>query len=390
MSRTRILMTAGTTGDVWPYALELAQALVPYNYEILLATLGKRLTPSQCRVINKIPHLTVSESSYKTEWMDSPWDDVDASGEWLIELAKEFKPDMVHLNTYCHGALPWTVPVVMVGHSCMLSWSQAVKKGKPTSWQTYQQRVSAGIHNVDLIIAPSKAMLDALTRHFGPLPHHQVIYNGCQPHRFVPGSKESFIISAGQLWDEAKNIQVLEQVALRLTWPILIAGDQQHPDGNPREFKYLHSLGELEPSELRQWLAKASIYVSPATYEPFGISILEAALSGCALVLGDIDSLREIWGDAALYVPTDDPLAIATTLGNLTYAPRVCEALGTKARLRAERYTSASMGEAYHHAYKRLAERTTIIEPSLYRRMPVLPRWQFTYKAHPTQPYSAR
>ncbi len=31
----------------------------------------------------------------------------------------------------------------------------------------------------------------------------------------------------------------------------------------------------------------------PARYEPFGLSVLEAALSGCALVLGDIPSLRE-------------------------------------------------------------------------------------------------
>ena len=33
----------------------------------------------------------------------------------------------------------------------------------------------------------------------------------------------------------------------------------------------------------------------PARYEPFGLSILEAALSGCALVLGDLPSLRELW-----------------------------------------------------------------------------------------------
>ena len=57
---------------------------------------------------------------------------------------------------------------------------------------------------------------------------------------------------------------------------------------------------------LARKMAEASIYALPARYEPFGLSALEAALSGCALVLGDIPSLREIWGPAAIYVPADD------------------------------------------------------------------------------------
>ena len=62
-------------------------------------------------------------------------------------------------------------------------------------------------------------------------------------------------------------------------------------------------LGRLSAGELADWYARAAIYALPARYEPFGLSALEAALSGCALVLGDIPSLREIWGDAALFVP---------------------------------------------------------------------------------------
>ena len=45
---------------------------------------------------------------------------------------------------------------------------------------------------------------------------------------------------------------------------------------------------------------EAAIFARPARYEPFGLAILEAAQAGCALVLGDIPSLRELWADAAL------------------------------------------------------------------------------------------
>jgi glycogen synthase len=57
------------------------------------------------------------------------------------------------------------------------------------------------------------------------------------------------------------------------------------------------------------WYARASIYALPARYEPFGLSALEAALSGCALILGDIPSLREVWLEAAPYVSPDDESA---------------------------------------------------------------------------------
>ena len=59
--------------------------------------------------------------------------------------------------------------------------------------------------------------------------------------------------------------------------------------------------GELSESEMRELLSRAAIYIATSKYEPFGLAPLEAALSRCAIVANDIPSLREIWGDAALY-----------------------------------------------------------------------------------------
>ena len=62
------------------------------------------------------------------------------------------------------------------------------------------------------------------------------------------------------------------------------------------------------------WMARAAIYALPARYEPFGLTALEAGLSGCALVLGDIPSLREVWGETACFVPPDDRDAVIEVL----------------------------------------------------------------------------
>ena len=75
----------------------------------------------------------------------------------------------------------------------------------------------------------------------------------------------------------------------------------------------------------------------------FGLSALEAALSGCALVLGDIPSLREVWGDAALFVAPDDTDALAQALQGLIDRPAYRRELADRATKRAGLYTPRRM-----------------------------------------------
>src|SRR5690606_11315778 len=115
-----------------------------------------------------------------------------------------------HLDTYAHGALPWTVPVLMVGHSCVLSWWQAVKgEAAPSRWATYQQRVQAGLSGADLVVAPTRAMLSALETYYGPFQASQVIYNARRSADYDVEAKEEFVFTMGRVWDEAKNIALL-------------------------------------------------------------------------------------------------------------------------------------------------------------------------------------
>jgi glycogen synthase len=363
MQRTQLLMTADTVGGVWTYTLELVQALAPWRCDVTLATMGGLLTPGQAREAARIPHLTVCQSNYKLEWMDNPWDEVDEAGSWLLALAAQSKPQLVHLNTFAHGALPWSVPVVMVGHSCVLSWWQAVKhEPAPPHYETYRQRVRLGLQSADLVVAPSYALLSALAHQYGPFAASQVIYNGRSLPPLKRAAKEPLIFAMGRLWDEAKNVQALEAIGDRVQWPIYVAGQAQHPAGGQQCFERVQSLGRLTADQVAHWLSRASIYALPARYEPFGLSILEAALGGCALVLGDIPSLREIWADAALYVDPEAPEALATTLNRLAADETLCAALGTAAWKRAQRYRPAAMGEEYWQLYSRL--RASALPPS--------------------------
>jgi glycosyltransferase involved in cell wall biosynthesis len=80
---------------------------------------------------------------------------------------------------------------------------------------------------------------------------------------------------------------------------------------------------------------------------------LEAALSGCALVLGDIPSLREVWADAAMYVPPDDSGALGHAIRRLALDPAKRDSLARRAIARASRYGASAMAAGYLDLYER-------------------------------------
>src|SRR4051812_30039934 len=281
-SPRKVLMTADTVGGVWPYAIELARGLAERGVEVALATFGEPLNDSQREKADRIPRLRVFESTLKPEWMEDPWRDVEKAGDWLLNLEERVRPDLIHLNGYIHGALPWSAPKVMVGHSCVLSWWQAVKaEAAPAEWDHYAQAVAEGLAAADLVIAPTEARLATLASFYGSLPETRVVLSGRDPKAFKPSAKEPIVFAAGCLWDEAKNLGALERVAPNLPWDIFVAGESVHPDGGEIRPHHTRLLGHLSPRALAAWLGRASIYCLPARYEPFGLSALEAALSGC-------------------------------------------------------------------------------------------------------------
>jgi glycogen(starch) synthase len=348
----KVLMTTDTVGGVWNYSLELARGLGERGIEVALATMGAPINELQRDKVDRIPGLRVFESHHKLEWMEDPWRDVEKAGDWLLNLESRICPDMVHLNGYVHGSLPWNAPKIVVGHSCVLSWWRAVKKeDAPEAWDRYQMEVAAGLQAADLVVAPSAAMLASLSEHYGELAHARVIANGRDPGLFRPSAKEPMIFSAGRLWDEAKNLEALERVARRLPWPIFVAGDNHHPEGGEIRPHNTRLLGRLSQRALAAWVGRASIYALPARYEPFGLSVLEAALAGCALVLGDIPSLREIWRNRAVFVPPDDHEALERETLALIGAPERRQSLAAGARSRALELTPERMVEGYLAAY---------------------------------------
>jgi glycogen(starch) synthase len=349
----RVLMTADAVGGVWRYSVDLAAALVNYGAEVLIATMGPRPSDEQRHELLAIPRVRLVESDYALEWMPDRWGDVHASGRWLLGLQSSFEPDVIHLNGYAHARLGWNKPVALVAHSCVYSWWRAVHGYAPgPEWSEYKRRVTDGLSAADIVISPSAYMACELQREYGVSPDKfRVIHNFSRAQVSPSTGKRPFMLAAGRVWDAAKNIGLLERIAPELDWEIHIAGDADGPESWMSKGQSAYFLGSLPHAELMKQMSLAGIFVHPALYEPFGLSVLEAARARCCLVLSDIPSLRELWDGAAVFIEARQPEAWVRELNRLARTPDERESMGQLAYSQSMKYAASSSVKQYREVY---------------------------------------
>jgi glycogen(starch) synthase len=354
----RVLMTADTIGGVFTYVVDLTAELVARGAEVAVVTFGRRPSLEQRERLAAAGASEVLETELALEWMPDPWRDLAAGERCLLEVERALAPDVVHLNSYAHGGAPFRAPTVVVGHSCVTSWWRAVHRSDPpAAWARYRRIVRRGCSGAGAVVAPSRAMLGELERCYGPLRVPvRVIHNGTRLSEASPSSaRESLVLGSGRLWDEAKNAAALDRVASRraLRGRVLLAGEEA-ATASPGPARRLGRLSAEQMSQLRR---RVAVYAAPARYEPFGLGILEAARDGCALVLGDIPSLRELWDGAAEFIDPDDDAGLGEALERLLADPARVRAAGRRARERSRAYPAAAMGQAYAELYEQLTDR---------------------------------
>jgi glycosyltransferase involved in cell wall biosynthesis len=361
----RILMTADPVGGVWSYALELCAALAQDGVRVALATLGGEPSSAQLDQVARLPNVELFTSAYRLEWMPQPWDDLRRAGKWLLSLEKALRPDLIHLNHLVHADLPWDAPVLTVAHSCVLSWWAAVRRTPiPAEWLEYRTCVTRSLQAARCVVAPTRAILAQLENLYGPFRARAVIHNARDARRYTsPPTKERLILSAGRVWDAAKNVDALLAIAPQVRAPVVIAGATRNPCGST-DVRIDQSLraavtleGHLSAERLSEWYARAAIYALPARYEPFGLTALEAALSGCALVLGDIPTLHEVWGDAACYVSPDDHGGLRDALNAMLIDDAARTDWAERAMARARRFNPERFARRYLSLYHALGAR---------------------------------
>jgi glycosyltransferase involved in cell wall biosynthesis len=355
-SRLRVFMTADAVGGVWQYAIVLAEGLRQHGVETVLAILGPSPSPDQ-QAMAEAAGIRIVSTDLPLDWAASMPDEVLEAGERIARMAALASPDIVHLNNPAlAAAAAFPAPVVAVCHSCVATWWQAVRTGRlPDEFVWRTDLVREGYRAADRLLAPSAAFAHATATTYGLKAPPSVIHNG---RRAIQSTNEQapepFAFTAGRLWDEGKDLATLDRAAERIAIPVLAAGPLQGPNGTQVAARHVQALGRLTDAEVAQYLGQRPIFVSTARYEPFGLAVLEAAQAGCGLILSDIPTFRELWDNAALFVPPGDDEALAQTITRLAQDRHERDRLGRRAQETAKAYSLEAMSMKTLDVYRSL------------------------------------
>jgi glycosyltransferase involved in cell wall biosynthesis len=102
-----------------------------------------------------------------------------------------------------------------------------------------------------------------------------------------------------------------------------------------RELNVLDSVefkGFLEDKEIVKLFSESRLFVFPSRKEGFAQAVSQAMACGLCAILSDIPSLREVYGDVAVFVPPDSPERLAESISELLTHPEVCREKGEISR----------------------------------------------------------
>lgn len=350
----RLLMTADAVGGVWQYALELAAAL-PEETSVTLALLGPAPSEGQRAAAAAIPRLQVIETGLPLDWLSDGPDPVLAAGAAIADLARSLGAEVVHLSTPALAAAAFAMPVLAVDHGTLAPWWAAARGGPVPPSLAWQPELTArGLRAAIRTAAPTRAHADAVARCYDLPTRPTVIPNGRTPLPLPEGEPFHGALTIGRLWDEVKGAATLDAAAARLDSPFIAIGADRGPHGAMLSATHLQVLGPQPDAGIAAWLARRPVFVSAACFEPFGLAVLEAAQTGCPLVLSDIPSFRELWDGAATFVAAQDAAGFATAIGALLADDAAREAASAASRARAARYTPGEMARRTQALYREL------------------------------------
>jgi glycosyltransferase involved in cell wall biosynthesis len=355
MSRgLRVLLVTDAVGGVWVYTVELARSLRAFGVEPLLAVMGPSPSEEQRDAASG---LRLIDTGLPLDWMPTSPSELRRAGDSIAELATREGVDVVQS---CSAALladsDFDQPCVAVQHSCVASWWSALRSTPlPSEFQWRRELVECGLNRARAIVAPTASFAAETARIYDVSRPVLSVHNGRRAPAASDVPQSDFVFTVGRLWDDGKNVATLDAAAARLAVPFHAAGPTRGPNGAQASFEHLKLLGELSETRLAGVLAARPIFASAALYEPFGLSALEAAQAGCALVLSDIPTFRELWRGVAEFVAPRDDAAFASAIQRLLDNPDQRSELGRAARIRAQRYTPVAMAERMADIYSRVA-----------------------------------
>lgn len=230
----------------------------------------------------------------------------------------------------------------------------------PDRVKYFEQNFWSNLEKAQYLLCDSRTIYQEALEFGLPKDRLVVIYPGIDHNLFHPlpqvsleifskalNLPQKFILHVGTL-EPRKNLPLLLEAyqllppSIRKHYPLLLVG----PSGWKNE-SLLESikrqgilyLGHLPDTYLPHLYNLATFLVYPSLYEGFGFPPLEAMACGCPVLVSDIPVFREVYEEAALYFPPNDPQALRERLELLIEDTSLREILKAKGLEQSSRYS---------------------------------------------------
>lgn len=119
----------------------------------------------------------------------------------------------------------------------------------------------------------------------------------------------------------------------------------------------LRHLGHVPEDDLVPLVKQASVVMLPSLHEGFGLPVLEAFAAGTPVIASKAGAIPEVAGDAAILVAPLDVSVLAQAMRRAAEDTALADALRTKGRERATRFTWQRTAELTAEVYRQVLER---------------------------------
>ena len=271
-------------------------------------------------------------------------------GRQIREAASDLEVLHVHeplMPVVGPAALRAGRPVVATFHAMPPRWVSLAYRAAPLSWIGRRWLTGVVATAVSAEAARGPAFLTPAT----------IIPNGLDVALYEDGAEKvsGRVVFLGRN-DPRKGLQVL-----LAAWPLVRSS---HPNaslvviGAPNPGADLDQSieyrGRVSESEKRRLLGEASIMAAPNLGgESFGLVVVEAMASGCAVVASDLPAFRAVLADAAVLVPPGSAIDLGRAIAGLLSEPPAIAALEMAGRRRAQDFDWSQVLPQYRASYQK-------------------------------------
>ena len=262
----------------------------------------------------------------------------------LPRLVAECRADVLFAPGYA-GPVLCPVPMVVTVHDVSFAahpewfaWREGFRRRVTTRWAARRAR---------RVLTISDFSKREIVRHLGIDPTKiEVIYPGATPladrapdgapassSAPLPASSPPTVLYVGSIFSRRHVPELIEacvRVATRhpdVTLEIVGDNRSRPPLDVAALVRASSAAGHIRvrdyvsDTELAGLYGRATAFAFLSEYEGFGLTPLDALAAGVPIVVLDTEVAREIYGPAAVYVPTPDPVQVSSALERALFDP---------------------------------------------------------------------